>query len=211
MNNLRNNQDPRQLDQNKDIINENNNQQKDISMEKPRKNRTLQYYKFLFYSMKVEIQSTELVNIIKSSNSSEILLWILSAMLHNKFQGVFLWFHILHLIRGFLGFFILYKMPRSNELVEAMESEKFKKDRETKIFNDYTRKIINLETFEKAKSLKCFMLIYMILTILNIFIDLLDLISGLSKFDDKDHSNSDKINICTNFFIVCIYLGKNNY
>lgn len=158
--------------------------------------------------MKVEVQSTELVNIIKSSNSSEILLWILSAILHNKFQGAFFYLHILHILRGILGFFILFKMPRSNELVEAMESVQYKKDLERKIFNDYTRNIINIETFTKAKSLQYYMLVYMIMTLLNVFIDLIDLISGLSKFDDEGHTNADKINICVNFFIVFIYLGK---
>ena len=197
----------RQIEPNNDIINENNAQQNRSNDGKPRKNRTLQYYKFLFYSMKVEIQLTELVNIVKVSISSEIMLWILSLILHNEFQGVFLYLHILHFIRGILGLFILYKMPRSNELVEAMESDKYKKDMEKKIFNDYTRHVINLETFTKAKSLQCFMLIYMIITLLNIFIDLIDFISGLTKFDEEGHSNSDKINICTKFFIVFFYLG----
>lgn len=158
--------------------------------------------------MKVEIQITELVNIIKSSNSSEILLWILSVILYNKFQGAFLYLHILHFIRGILGFFILWKMPRSNELVEAMESERYKKDRERKIFNDYTRNVINLETFTKAMSLQYFMLVYMIITLLNIFIDMIDMINILSKFDAEGHDNTDKINICTNFFTVFLYLGK---
>lgn len=190
--------------ENKDIINVNNENQN-----KPKKNRTLQYYKFLFYSMKVEVQLTEIVNIIKTSNSSEILLWVLSMILHNKFQGAFLYLHFLHFLRGILGFFILYKMPRSNELVEAMENEKNKKEMETKIFNDYTRYLINKETFAKAKSLQYFMLVYMIFTLLNVFIDLIDLISHLSKFDVTDHTNSDKINICVNLFIIFLYIGKN--
>jgi hypothetical protein len=196
------------MPQNNDIINENNAQQNKSYEIKPRKNRTLQYYKFLFYSMKVEIQATELVNIVKSSIFSEISLWVLSAILHNKFQGAFIYFHFLHVLRAIFGIVILYKMPRSNELVEAMESEKYQKDMEKKIFNDYTRNIINLEIFTKASSLNMFMLIYMIITLLNIFLDIIDFIMGLSEFDGEGHSNSDKINICVNFFIVFLYLGN---
>jgi hypothetical protein len=196
------------LNQNNDIINENNAQQNRSIEIKPRKNRTLQYYKFLFYSMKVEIQLTELVNIVKSSIFSEIALWILSAILHNSFQGAFIYFHFLHVIRGLVGIVILYSMPRSCDLVDAMESEKYQKDLEKKIFNDYTRNIINLEIFTKANKLNMIMLIYMILTLLNIFLDIIDFIAGLSEFDGQGHSNSDKINICVNFFIVFLYLGK---
>ena len=144
----------------------------------PKKNRTLQYYKFLFYSMKLEIKNTELMNLIRSSNIYEILLWILSLIFFNEFNKVYIIIHSLHFIRGILGIFILVKLPQSYNIVEGMEAEYNRSDLENKIFNDYARKVLNKEIFEKAKSQKTLTMIYLIITMLNIFID-------LKKHDDS--------------------------
>ena len=68
----------------------------------------------------------------------------------------------------------MFKIPQSYEVVQGMESERNKEDMENKIFNDYARKIINFEIFEKAKPLKNLTLAYLILTLINVFVDLID-------------------------------------
>ena len=63
---------------------ENNNNNNNINNEiKPsKKNRTLQFYKFLFYSIKLEIKVHEFVDLVRYANQSEIILWILSLLLY---------------------------------------------------------------------------------------------------------------------------------
>ena len=59
----------------------NNNNEQEIKNIK-KKNRTLQYYKFLFYSIKTEIKVHEFVKLIHNSNMMEISIWILSIILY---------------------------------------------------------------------------------------------------------------------------------
>jgi len=173
-----------------------------------RKNRTLQYYKFLFYSMKLEIKNVELINLIRSSNISEILLWVLSMMIILEYNTLFVILHILHAIRGILGLFLLIKIPQSYEIVQGMESEKYREDLENKIFNDFTRKIINIEVIEKSKQLKNLSILYVIITLINIFVDLIDYLNSLSKFNHVEDDNDQKISLLVNFVIAILYLGK---
>lgn len=178
------------------------------SIQSPKKNRTMQYYKFLFYSMKLEIKNTELINLIRSSNISEILLYILSLIILNGDINVYVILHSVHFLRGILGLFILLKIPQSYALIQGMESEKYKDDLENKIFNDYARKVIDIEIFEKAKGLKNMSTVYLIFTLINIFVDLIDFINGITKFNNILDDNSVKITILVNFVIAILYLSK---
>lgn len=159
--------------------------------------------------MKLEIKNTEMINLIRSSNVSEIVLYIFSIIVVGGYNTVFIILHSLHFIRGILGLFVLFKMPQSYHVVQGMESEKNKEDMENKIFNDYARKIINVEVFEKAKPLKNLILAYLILTLLNVFIDLIDFLNSLSKFNSELEDYVEKITIFVNFIIAVIYIGKN--
>lgn len=171
-----------------------------------KKNRTLQYYKFLFYSIKLEIKATEFIDLIRFANQSEISLWIVSLVLHQEGYSGFLWFHIIHLIRGLIGFFLLLKFPKSGDIIDQMALNK--QDIENHIFNDLARKSIRTRIFEPFKSMKPLLIIYMLLTILNFFIDSLDFFYQLSKFDKKDESLNGKVYIFVNFLIAILYIGK---
>jgi len=195
---------------NKDHSNipQNNNIDNQAGVLPPKKNRSMQYYKFLFYSMKIEVKNTELNNLIEYSNTSEVLLYLLSLIVIGGSNTIFIILHFLHLIRGILGLILLIKIPQSYNVVRGMESEKNKDDRENKIFNDYARKIIDIEVFEKAKSLKKITVVYLILTLLNIFIDLIDFLNSLAKFNDNIKNSSEKITLYVNFIIAILYIGK---
>ena len=52
-------------------ININNNNNPTIK----KKNRTLQYYKFLFYSMKTEIKVNDFLKLLRNTNTLELSLW----------------------------------------------------------------------------------------------------------------------------------------
>lgn len=158
--------------------------------------------------MKLEVKNTELINLIKYSNSSEILLYLFSVIVVGGFNTIFIILHLLHFIRGLLGLFLLVKMPQSYLVVQGMESEKNKDDIENKIFNDYARKIIDVEVFEKAKPLKNLTFAYLILTLLNVFIDIIDFLNSLAKFDSEQENSIEKITLYVNFIIAVLYIGK---
>ena len=103
-----------------------------------KKNRTLQYYKFLFYSLKTEIKVQDFLKLLRTSNTIEIAIWIISLLLYantpkdfprlrqgeksSSYKNSFIWFHLLHVIRGGLGSFIAYTIPRSYQVTESLES-----------------------------------------------------------------------------------------
>ncbi len=133
---------------NENIIEENNNTDNNFVISVMIKNRTMQFYKFLFYSIKLEIKNTELINLLRISNTSEILLYILSIILlcvANFKNDFFVIFHSFHFIKVIVGFFLLFKLVQSSDIVKAMASSENKEDLEMKLFNDYERKIIYKE------------------------------------------------------------------
>ena len=75
-----------------------------------KKNRTLQYYKFLFYTMKTEIKVNDFLKLLRNTNTLELSLWTISVVLFAnvpknfpilkegeknkaKYSGTFLWLH----------------------------------------------------------------------------------------------------------------------
>lgn len=176
---------------------------------KIKKNRTLQFYKFLFYSIKMEIKATEFIDLIRFANQSEITLWIVSIVLHEKGYSGFLWFHIIHFIRGLIGFFLLLKFPKSGDIIDQMALNK--QDIENFIFNDLARKAIKTRIAEPFMSMKPLLIIYMLLTILNFCIDALDFFYQLSKFDQNSETLNGKVYIFVNFLIATLYISKLNF
>jgi len=188
-----------------------NNQNNNVPINNPpvrqiKKNRALQYYKFLFYSIKLEIKITEFINLIRFANQSEISLWIVSFVLHQEGYSGFLWFHIIHFIRGLVGFFLLLKLPKSGDIIDQMALNK--QDIENYIFNDLARKSIKTRILEPFISMKPLLVVYMLLTILNFCIDFLDFFYQLSKFDRKDESLNGKVYNFVNFIIATLYIGN---
>lgn len=142
-----------------------------------KKNRILQYYKFLYYSIKLEIKTTEFIDLIRFAIRSEISLWIISMVLRQEGYSGFLWFQIIHFVRGLIGFFLLFKFPKSGNIIDQMELNK--QDIENYFFNDLARKSIKIRIFEPFYSMKPLLVIYMLKTILNFCIDSLDFIDQL--------------------------------
>ena len=174
-----------------------------------KKNRTLQFYKFLFYSMKIEIKINEFVDLIRFSNQSEISLWILSIVLYanspKEYSYMFVWIHLLHVLRGLVGFLIMIKLPRSYEIVESMKNVS-EKDLETKLFNDIARNVVKKEVIEKIQGMKSILIFYFALTFANFIFDAIDFLNMLSNLDKKGMQNNEKVVTLSLFIIVLLYL-----
>lgn len=178
---------------------------------KKKKNRTLQFYKFLFYSMKIEIIVNEFVDLVRFANQSEISLWILSLVLYTnspkEYSNAFIWIHFIHVIRGLIGFFIMLKLPRSYQIVEAMKNVS-EKELETKLFNDIARSVVKKEVVEKVHGMKGSLIFYFILTFVNFMFDLIDFLYTLTHLDKVGLENNEKVILLSLFIIALLYLGK---
>ena len=185
-----------------------------------KKNRTLQYYKFLFYSLKTEIKAQDFLKLLRTSNAVEICIWIISLLLYantpkdfprlspgeksTSYKNSFIWFHLFHVIRGGLGIFITFTIPRSYKVTEYLETISDSK-LETTLFNDLIRETIFFSITEKIKAKKIPILAYLVLTALNFIFDIIDffiIVASLSK------ARADaKVVLLTYMIIAGIYMA----
>ena len=185
-----------------------------------KKNRTLQYYKFLFYTMKTEIKVHDFLKLIRTSNTTELSIWTISVVLFanipekfpilkkgeystTKYNGVFIWFHIFHIVRAFLGMYIGYILPRSYQIMEALQNIPDEILEKT-LFNDIIRETLLNKVILVIKQKKVYILIYLICTILNTIIDAIEFFYILMRLSNL--SSSAKVVFITYLFIVIIYL-----
>lgn len=204
------------LDQTNSGENQNNTNKTNIN----KKNRTLQYYKFLFYSLKTEIKVHDFLKLLRNSNTAELSLWTISVVLYAnipkdipiikskgeilvKYDGGFIWLHIVHIIRAFLGMFIGYKLPRSYQIMDSLQSLSDEKLEKT-LFNDIIRETLYNQAILVIKERKFIIMIYFFSTIVNIIFDFIDFLVILSKLTSAP--SAAKVIFITYLFISIIYL-----
>ena len=188
-----------------------------------KKNRTLQYYKFLFYSMKTEIKVNDFLKLLRNTNTLELSLWSISVVLFanvpknfpilkegeknkKKYNGTFIWFHLFHIIHAFFGMYIGYKLPRSFQIMDSLQSLTREKLAKT-LFNDLIREILYDKVVLVVKKHKIFVIIYFIVALINIFIDVIEFFYFLINIPGI--SDSARVEFLTYFFINVIYLISN--
>lgn len=171
-----------------------------------KKNRTLQFYKFLLNSLKVEICLNELYQLIKMSNHSEILIWIISMSLFYTGNREFplVWIHSLHLVRAIIGIIIMIKLPKSCEVIEYINGNQ--KIMEKDNFNDVIRDSVKEKILPKLESMKCIFISYLSISFLNFMIDLIDFLYVISFISVSSH----KLQIVTLTFVILnfLYISK---
>ena len=202
--------------QNKSINNNTNNNIK-------KKNRTLQYYKFLFYTMKTEIKTNDFLKLLRNTNTLELALWTISVVLYanvpkdfpilkegeknkTKYSGTFLWFHIFHVIHACFGMYIGYKLPRSFQIMDFLTSLSKEKLSKT-LFNDIIRETLYDKVILVVKKNKMNIIIYFIISIINILIDVIEFFWILIELPRV--CDSARVEFLTYFFINLVYLISN--
>lgn len=185
-----------------------------------KKNRTLQFYKFLFYTMKTEIKINDFLKLIRNSNTAELTLWTISVLLFANipknfpilkegeklratYSGVFLWFHLLHIIRACLGMYIGYKLPRSYRVMDELQKIPDEKLAKT-LFNDIIRETLLSHAVLVIKKRRFLILIYFIISVLNSIIDLIDFLVVLARLSNC--ASSAKVMFISYFIIANFYL-----
>lgn len=192
-----------------------NNKRKTIG----KKNRTLQYYKFLFYSIKTEITLRDFIKLINTSNMGEIAIWFLTIILYGntpkglpqlkngdkteQYSNALIWFHIIHVFRAIFGIIMIYKLPRSVTFVEKINQISDEKLEKT-IFNDLIRETFFFDVTEKIRTYKIIIFVYFSLTILNFVFDFIDFLIILANLSDAI-SNS-KVIMLSYILAAVLYL-----
>ena len=185
-----------------------------------KKNRTLQFYKFLFYTMKTEIKINDFLKLLRNSNTAELTLWTISVLLFANipknfpilkegekskatYSSVFLWFHLLHIVRACLGMYIGYKLPRSYRIMDELQNIPDEKLAKT-LFNDIIRETLLSHAVIVVKKRRFLILIYFIISIINVIIDLVDFLVVLARLSSS--ASSAKVMFISYFIIANFYL-----
>ena len=184
-----------------------------------KKNRTLQYYKFLFYSMKTELKLHDFVKLVRASNAGEIAIWIISLILYantpkdfpklsngeksTSYKNAFIWFHFIHVLRAALGIFLIHSLPKSFQVINSLESNSDEKLERT-LFNDLIRETIYFNVTEKIKPKKIPIFIYLIMTVINFVFDLIDFLVVLSSLSGA--KPEVKVVLLTYLLISVLYM-----
>jgi hypothetical protein len=184
-----------------------------------KKNRTLQYYKFLFYSMKTELKIHDFVKLVRASNAGEISIWIISLVLYantpkdfpklsegeksTSYKNAFIWFHLIHVLRAVLGAFLIHTFPKSFQVVNSLDNISDEK-LETTLFNDLIRETIFFNVTEKIKPKKIPILIYLVMTVINFVFDLVDFLVILNSLSGA--KPEAKVVLLTYLMISLLYI-----
>ena len=184
-----------------------------------KKNRTLQYYKFLFYSMKTELKLHDFVKLVRASNAGEIAIWVISLILYSNtpkdfpnlseggksapYKNAFIWFHFIHVLRAALGIFLIHTFPKSFQVINSLESNSDEKLEKT-LFNDLIRETIYFNVTEKIKPKKIPIFIYLIMTVVNFVFDLIDFLVILSALSGA--KPEAKVVLLTYLLISVLYM-----
>ena len=184
-----------------------------------KKNRTLQYYKFLFYSMKTELKLHDFVKLVRASNAGEIAIWLISLILYantpkdfpklsegeksTSYKNAFIWFHFIHVLRAALGIFLIHSLPKSFQVINSLESNSDEKLERT-LFNDLIRETIYFNVTEKIRPKKIPIFIYLIMTVVNFVFDLIDFLVILSALSGA--KPEAKVVLLTYLLISVLYM-----
>jgi hypothetical protein len=184
-----------------------------------KKNRTLQYYKFLFYSMKTELKLHDFIKLVRASNAGEIAIWVISLILYantpkdfpklsngeksTSYKNAFIWFHFIHVLRAVLGIFLIHTLPKSFQVINSLESNSDEKLERT-LFNDLIRETIYFNVTEKIKPKKIPIFIYLIMTVINFVFDLIDFLVVLSSLSGA--KPEVKVVLLTYLLISVLYM-----
>lgn len=171
-----------------------------------KKNRTLQYYKFLFYSIKGEIKLYEFFTLVSWTNHIELVLFVIGLIIFFALdkKSPFAIIDILHAARGIIGYCFINSMPTSYQILDKMELTSEEIENET--FNDLMRKQMKIQFFDKVKNNSTMIITYFSITIVNVFIDTVDFLIALSNLNNE--SDVQKLVAYHRLIISALYLSK---
>ena len=169
--------------------------------------------------MKTELKLHDFIKLVRTTNSGEIAIWLISLILYantpkdfskllegeksTSYKNIFIWFHFIHVLRAALGLFLIYAFPRSFQVINILESNSDSK-LETTLFNDLIRETIFFNVTEKIKPKKIPIILYLIMTIINYVFDLVDFLVILTALSGA--KPEAKVVLLTYLIISVLYI-----
>lgn len=145
------------------------------------------FFKFLIYSTKAEIHINSFKDLLYWISLLEIFLYMLSILLFISSPSNFyiFWTFTTHCIRGIIGLIVLFRIPDSHlalENIESFDSSSIETLQEQMVGNYF--KIIQ----ENESKIKPLLIVYFVLTIVNIIVDNIIFFYLLMKWDNQEYS-----------------------
>ena len=172
-------------------------------------NSTVQYYKFLLYSLKFEIKAYEFMNLIRVSTTGEIFFWVLNILTtfllplaENENYSTLVLFQIFHIFRAGIGIVLLIRLPRTYDLLENINKDLREEDLRTKSYQDILKDLGRENVISSLEKNEAFLLIYLLLSFFVMAID----IGGIFFIFGKS-GNSNLISSVAALFITFILVG----
>jgi len=174
--------------------------------------QSVEYFDFLFYSMKVELKSKEFFGIVENGVYAEIVLWIIgcSMFFTNNIQSPYIWLHLLHLLRSSFGIYIQVKLPKSYNIIQEVDdSSNSDLEFQPIVKNFYQFKKYSLEFLEDLLSThRGILLLYFSVTFINFFIDVFDFFFNLEIYQEGK-TTKEIVVIGTYELVAILYIGNN--
>lgn len=152
------------------------------------------FYKFLIYSTKAEIQINSFKDLLYWVSLLEIFLYIISILLFISSPSNFyiFWTFTTHAARGVIGMLLLFRIPDSHlsvENIDAFDSSSIESLQE-QMASNYITLLQNNES-----RIKPFLIVYFILTLVNIVVDIIVFAYLIAKWDNQEYSLSNIIGL----------------
>lgn len=210
-------------DNNKNEINDNNSGYTSIkeieivsknlgNLEENELFQSVDYFNYLFYSMKFEIKTKEFFSIIEVAIFFEITLWVVSACIYylNSNKSPYIWLHVLHILRSVFGIVLTVRLPKSLDFIHETEaSSNIKYQPILHNFYHFKSHVVNYISEGISDNRGC-LLFYCSITFLNFIIDVFDFIYNLTTYPNAV-TNLEIIVVAVYQLIAVLYISKYVY
>ena len=163
----------------------------------------IQFYNFLIYCTKSEIAIQEVQLMFYWIGILEFFIFFLSFCLFCSYPKQFwrFWFFIFHIARGFTGFMILKRLPRTSDIISKLDNYENLPVNEiqTNLYKAYSKLVT-----DDSDKIKPLFITYWLITAVNI---LLDIILFFVFLHDWGNINYNFRNFMT-LIIICVLFSK---
>jgi len=161
------------------------------------------FFKFLIYSTKAEIHINSFKDLLYWISLLEIFLYLLSIMLFVSSPSNFyiFWTFTTHCIRGVIGLIVLFRIPESHlalENIESFDSSSIEALQEQLASNYF--KILQ----DNESRIKPLLIVYFVLTIVNIIVDNIIFFYLLMKWNNLEYSLANIVALLIIVVFFCI-------
>jgi len=161
------------------------------------------FFKFLMYNSKIEMHYEYFTNIIYWTSIMELTVWFICFVVFctDTYQFGSIWGLICHVPRGVIGFLILKFIPTSFQVIENLETTENDtlETVQEKLMGNFSELLK-----ENEPKMKPYLMTYLVLTGVNLLIDIIIFLYLLISWGDQGYNNLNVVELS----LVIIFLSK---